>query len=442
MTIERGFGRANADSAPLPDAGAESRGLAVAYVTVQFPEPSETFATNEVRALMLDGVHVTVHGLRRRHPRALEMLRERELSELSSTHNGLIASLRGTWEGITRPRSTLSALLWIVRSNWRKPRDVLISLMLLPRAMDVLALIERARPDVVHMYWGHLPTIVGRLVQRRLPAIATSVSIVAYDLVWEYGGAVEVLRGADLIRTHTDANRPRIARFAGVDSERVAVIYNGVDIGRLQRIRERQGKVRHRIATAGRLTQKKGMRDVIEAFALVRRTWPDASLVVLGDGPDRSDLLELCQRRGVDGAVEFLGHVPHDRVIEELAKSEVFMLLSRSEGERLPNVVKEGMVCGCACITTPTIGIGELVEHMRTGFVVPMSDSRAASEAVNLVFAGDVDIGRMTRDAKQHIVERFDLYKSVRQYQDLWRDAAIRAKRREPALKAGASASR
>jgi colanic acid/amylovoran biosynthesis glycosyltransferase len=402
----------------------------VAYVTIQFPAPSETFATNEVRVLSESGVAIVVHGMRRRHPAAGQLLRERGLAGLHTTHNGVGASVRGLLACLLRPGLFLSTLAWMTRVNRHNPRDMLLTLLLLPRAFDILSRLERRPPDVVHMYWGHFPTLVGYLVQRRLPEVVTSVSIVAYDLEREYGGAAEVVRGADVVRTHARANVQHIVRFTGIAADRVNVIYNGVDIGWLRRICDGHSKVKRRVVAAGRLTEKKGMAEVLEAFAKVRATWPDATLVVVGDGPDRRRLDAICERLALGASVEFLGHVPHARAIEEMAKAEAFVLLSRSGGERLPNVVKEAMACRCVCITTPTPGISELVEHEVTGFIVSATDPHVTSAILDDVFAGRVDATSLTTRAWERVEAAFNLERTARSYDRLWRAALGR--RRSP----------
>ena len=395
----------------------------VEYVTMQFPEPSETFATNEVRVLRQAGVSLIVHGLRPRQGRSDDLLEERRLVGLPTSHNGITSTLRGVGHALVRFGLLGSALRWIVASSQRSWRDAILSIVLLPRAFDILAGLEQRKPDVVHMYWGHFPTIVGFLVQRSLPGVVTSVSIVAYDLERAYGGSVDVAQRADILRTHARANVSRLAAYVGVEPTKVNVIYNGVDLAWLDPIRDRHVKVRRRIVAAGRLTRKKGMHEVLRVFRILRERWPDASLVILGDGPERGALESARSTLGLDGAVEFLGHVSHERVVEEMAKAEVFMLLSRSEGERLPNVVKEGMACGCVCVTTPTPGIDELVEHGVNGYVVGQEDVERAASIIDTVFAGRVDTDAIATRARARIVEAFDLHETAPRYLDLWRRA-------------------
>ena len=404
--------------------------MKVLYVTMQFPNPTETFATNEVRVLSRHGIDVTVHGLRSRHPEATQLAQERGVADVQTTHNGVAASLRGTLAAVRRPKRLVNALTWVVRCNRRNSRALWRNLVLLPRAFDIFATIERHRPDVVHMYWGHFPTLVGYQVQQYLSAVVTSMSIVAYDLEREYGGTVDVARQADVIRTHAAVNADHIVRFTGVDKERVNIIYNGVDTASLRRIRDGHKKVGHRVLTAGRLTQSKGMREVITAFAKIRARWADASLVVVGDGVDRPTLESLCTSLQLSDAVQFLGHVSHERAVEEMAKAEVFLLLSRSIGERLPNVVKEAMVCRCVCVTTETPGIAELVEHEITGFVVKPHDEGAVCQAVDDVFAERIDFSEMTARAAERIEQSFNVERTAICYVDLWREAILN---RDPA---------
>ena len=403
--------------------------LKAAYITSQFPEPSETFATNEVRMLSRCGVSISVHALRPPHRDANRLARERAVGNIRVTYNGVSPSLQGVVAALRRPVLFLRALAWIVRRNRHRLRDLVVSVLLLPRAFNILADIEDSLPDVVHMYWGHYPTIAGYLVQQRLPRVVTSLSIVAYDLNREYGGAIDVARNADVIRTHARANVGHISRFAGVAHDRINVIYNGVDIAWLNEVTQGIEKVRFRLVATGRLIPDKGMDDVLNAFATIRSTWPDASLVIAGDGPDRQRLEALSGRLQVDHAVDFLGHVPHARVVQEMAKAEVFLLLSRYAGERLPNVVKEAMACRCVCVTTPTPGIEELIEDGIHGFVVPMASPDAAVEAVSANFSGQVDVHSITSAAVEHVHRSFDLGRTAPQYQALW-TAALGARAR------------
>lgn len=407
--------------------------MRVCYVTMQFPVPSETFASNEVRKLLGAGVDISVHGLRSPGERAARLLVERDLAGVEVTHNSALATVRGLATAAGRPALLVAALMWLLGHSWARPGHLVRSLALLPRAFDVLREIGRRRPEVVHIYWSHYPSIVGYLVQRRYPEIIISISVAAYDLEMKYGGTVSVARRADVIRTLSKASVEQIVAFTGVRPERVEVIYNGVDMELVRSQAAGVAKVPRRLATVGRLRRTKGVYEVLEAFAQVAKKWPGATLRVLGDGPEAQRLRLRASELGMEGLVEFLGHVDQGRVIEELAEAEILLLLTKADTERLPNVIKEGMACRCVCITTPTTGIEELVVDERYGIIVPIEQPEAAAQAVDDVLSGRVDRSEVTRTAYRHIETNFDLNRTNVRYLDLWRRAQERRTRGGPA---------
>src|SRR5690606_5389849 len=233
------------------------------------------------------------------------------------------------------------------------------ALAVLPRSFDILDSLEKDPPDVLHTEWGHYPTVVARLVQQRLPAIVVSISLIAYDLTTEFGGTIDVVKDAEVVRTQARANVEHIVRFAGLPKERVAVVHDGVEFARIRRVYGQTPKIAGRCVAAGRLVPQKGIDDAIRAFALSKARVGHASLRVLGEGADLGRLQRLTRELGIEDSVTFLGHVSHEQVIAEFSSAEIFLHMSHSE--RLPNVVKEAMACRCACITTRTVGIEELV---------------------------------------------------------------------------------
>lgn len=407
--------------APVTVTGAvtgHGSGIKVWYVTMQFPSPSETFAGSDVRALKRAGADVSVHSLRRAHVDAERFIRERNLTEVLVTHGGADTIRAGLWACLKRPQLTLDLLAWLFKNN-RKPDQLLRSVALVPRAVQLFVQIERERPDVVHLFWGHYPALVGYLVQKYLPRTAVSVFLGAYDLVMRYGGSASVARRADVVWTHAQLN-VRDIEALGVSRDRLQVVYRGLELSALKTGSARQ-KVPKRIVSAGRFIPPKGASDVIRAFEKVVRRWPEASLVLLGDGPERETLEASVRDLGLEGSVTFLGHVRHETVLSEMSKAEVFLSLSRKPSERLPNVVKEAIACGCLCVVAETPGIEELLRHKEYGFVVPQDNPLAAADAVAEVFSGRVAVEAMVEAAYAHLTEAFDVDRSMARYHATWK---------------------
>ena len=393
--------------------------MRVAYITMQFPYPSETFASNDVRVLREKNVEVSVHGLRFPHPDAAKMLAERDLEGLTLTHNKSTSVVGGLSYGLKKPHYLLSLLSYCVRANANKPSHLFKSLVLVPRVLEVFSWLERERPDIVHIYWGHYPALVGYLVERYLPQTIVTLSLAAYDLHMQYGGTKQVAQQAHAVRTLTKANVTQIKKVFGVPAERIKVIYDSLDITRGQRALAEKEKIPKRILTAGRLIEAKGMFEVLEVFATVIGQHPEASLMILGDGDKRAELEARCRALRLEHAVTFKGHVNHNEVFEEMAAAEVFLFLSKSE--RLPNVVKEAMLSGCVCVVSNTVGIEELIPDERYGFVVPADDIEAATACVLRSLEPSFNRASLLEKAKNHVIKYFSIESSLQQYLDTWK---------------------
>lgn len=392
--------------------------LSVAVVTMLFPSPSETFISARLQTLTERGARVRVHALRARHPSAEALVEQRRLSAIPTQHNSVARSVRGVWHALSRPCSLAAVLRHAALPSWRKPKQFVRTLMYLPRAFDVLADLERDPPDVVHLAWGHYPSLVGMMVQRSLPQVATSVSLIAYDLTMEFAGTVAASRHADLVRTQALVNVPLISRFTGLPPEQIGIVYDGVDVGKIEALAGDVARVPGRILTAGRLVTAKGMVEAMQAFALVAKEIEHATFRVLGEGPLKPTLERLAASLGIADRVTFLGHVAHERVIQEMAAAESFLFMTHRE--RLPNVIKEAMACGSVCITTRTIGIEELVEDGVTGFLVDQGAIEDAARIAIAVANGRLDTITMRDAARRHVERRFDHDDNVKRLLSMW----------------------
>ena len=113
----------------------------------------------------------------------------------------------------------------------------------------------------------------------------------------------------------------------------------------------------------------------IRAFASVKKNHPGMELTVIGQGPQRAMLEELCHQLGVSESVRFLGQLPNPAVFEELSGATYFVMASKPEGFGI--VYLEAMAAGCVAIGTEGEGIGDLIKNGENGFLVPADDPEA-----------------------------------------------------------------
>jgi glycosyltransferase involved in cell wall biosynthesis len=373
-----------------------ARGLRIMFVTSMFPAPSEAFAAVEVRALLAQGADVRVASLRSAHPMARELCRDAGLDYAAVDSLTVAAVVRGFLFALRHPLRTLAATAWLVRLGWRKPLLLARTVAIVPRMLDVVRQCMSWNADVLHLFWGHSASYIGHLLGKFDRTVVISTSLGAYDLEYGRGPWIDLAGRADVVWTHAEVNRRKL-ELLGVPSHLIQVRRRGIDLSRLPAETDR---IPGKLVCVARLVPEKGADLVLRAFASVHRGFADSTLTIIGEGPERGRFESLARELGVGSRVRFTGPVPHGVVLSELATADVFALLSHSPGERLPNVVKEAMACGCICVVTETPGIDELIAPLSERLVVPRGDWQQAALLIERVlanaqkFAVDRQLGR------------------------------------------------
>jgi len=392
----------------------------VAYVTMTFPAPSEAFACSDVAALSGLGVDVHVFALRYPHPRHAELVREHgvedvPISTLSVTRVGL-----GVVRAVLRPLTTVRTVGWLVRTTWRRPEHLFKSLAALPGVFAIVEDVRREGFDVVHMFWGHYPAIVGHVLLQRSTRPVVTTFLGAYDLEYDHGAGNDVARRADCVFTHATCNGATLVE-RGVQPGRITVVHRGLPDRYLTPL-DRSADVERdsgALLSVCRLIPEKRVDDVLRVFARVTATHPTAILKVIGDGPERAALEDLARDLGVAERVDFLGHQPRDSVVQEMTSASALLLLSVWEGERLSNVVKEAMACGCIPIVTRSPGIDELVADQMHGYVVEPRDIEQAAARVEHILSS-TELDGMRRAGREHVRTKFAASASMQAYRHTW----------------------
>lgn len=186
---------------------------------------------------------------------------------------------------------------------------------------------------------------------------------------------------------------------AGIRPPQYRVVPNGVDPGRFV---ADPAPVPGRVVMVGRLAPPKRQDLVVRALEAVRRRCPEASLELVGDGPQRAELERLADAAGVAGAVTFLGE--RADVPERLRAAACVVLASGYEGCSL--AVLEAMAAARPVVASRVGGMDELVEDGVTGRLVG-NDVDALAAAVGDVLASPVEAEAMGAAARARVVERF-----------------------------------
>jgi glycosyltransferase involved in cell wall biosynthesis len=388
-----------------------------AFVLKGYPRLSETFIAQEIHALEQRGLRILIVAMRRPTDRAIHPI-HREIAApvvyLPEYLHHAPRQVFAAWRALRRRPGYGVALRAWWRDLRRDPTRNRIR-----RFGQALVLAHRLPVAVgwLHAHFLHTPASVTRYAGL-IADLPWSVSAHAKDIWttpdWE---KAEKLAACRWLVTCTEAGATHLRALAA-EPARVALAYHGLDLERFGSAatvaRPRRTGVDPRdpaiILSVGRLVDKKGYPDLLDALALLPRHlhW---RLVHIGAGPERTRLARRADALGIAGRIDWLGAQAHDTVLRHYRTADLFVLASRiaPDGDRdgLPNVLMEAQSQGLACVATAVSAIPELIRAEETGLLVPPRDPPALAAALERLIADPELRARLGGAGHQRLLRGF-----------------------------------
>lgn len=198
----------------------------------------------------------------------------------------------------------------------------------------------------------------------------------------------------------------RLVEGYGVAEDRITIISNGVDLQQFRPLPACPSRLaalglegRRIIVAPSRLVARKGIDRLIAAMPAIIENHPQALLLVIGDGPQREDLVALARSAGVAEAVRFMGAVAVSEMPHYYALAELMAVPNRAEpGEidGVPLVFLEANACGLPVVGGLAGGTPEAVQHERNGLLVDGRDQAAIAAAINRILGDPALAARLS----------------------------------------------
>ena len=191
----------------------------------------------------------------------------------------------------------------------------------------------------------------------------------------------------------------------GMDGSKIAVHYTGCDLDRFRPRDRAAAKVKlgvqgPLVVSLGSLIPRKGHDLVIEAMTEL----PGATLLVVGEGPERARLQRLIERRGLGGRARLAGGLPHGELPGILAAADVMALASESEG--LANAWIEALACGTPVVTPDVDGAAEAIDRPAAGRLLRERSPAAIAGAIRSILDAPPTPGAVRESAERFSWER------------------------------------
>lgn len=293
-------------------------------------------------------------------------------------------------------------------------------------------LILRFNPSLLHLH-GYKAELLGRMAVAgfNIPIIVTLHNYLVYPgsrlfpaslfyrlerfvpgRVHRYIAVSEALKADYLSRS-------------GTGSKRVTVIYNGIRLEAFSDAKPRvglKGLGTPLIGTALRLTRQKGIDVLLDAAPAIFQRYPNASILISGEGPLEKELKRKVARMGLKKCILFLGFV--ENLAEYLASLDIFVLPSRTEG--LGIILLEALACGVPVLATGVGGIPEIITSGTHGLLVPPRDQEQLAAGIETLWENKKLMNDLVENGKERIKERFLLHdmliKTRQVYDDVMRE--------------------
>lgn len=416
------------------------RPLVVGYVLKMFPRFSETFILNEILELEHRGVRVVVFSMKPPD----EPMRQPGVARVSARVH-VIPPLRGSGARthlacharclMRSPLRYLRTLRFVVGRGTRAARQkFLVAPFIVDRA-------RREGVEHIHAHFASGPARQAKFVSL-LSGTPFSFTAHAKDLFWsghQHGKNNKLkkrVRLAAFVVVISEYNR-RFVESLGfkVPRRRLVTIYNGLDLaawpwrrpdGRPVGVAPGEPPL---LLAVGRLVRKKGFHVLIEACRRLRDAGTPFHCIIVGEGPERSNLEALVRQHDLGDRVTLAGAVAQDRLRDSYyARSALLaqpcVVDEQGDQDGIPTVLLEAMAIGLPVVATSISGIGEAVIHGETGLCIPPDDPAALAQAIDDILGSPARAADLSAGARRLMERRFDLRQNAKLLIHLMRSSA------------------
>jgi len=219
-----------------------------------------------------------------------------------------------------------------------------------------------------------------------------------------------------------------LASHYGVDRRRIDVIPGGVDLSRFHVLESRRdARVRLGwptdrpiVATVRRLVPSKGIENLIEAVAVLRATYPDILVQIVGTGPLEAELRRRIVSAGLEGHVRLTGFVS-ERDLPYVYRAADFVVVPTLQLEGFGLVVVEALACGTPALVTPIGGLPEVVRELDPALILSGATVSDLAAGLDRALGGELQVPSET--ACIAYARRFDWPNVARAVAQTYRNA-------------------
>ena len=399
----------------------------VAYILKRFPRLSETFIANEILALERRGFEITIFSIKDPADPVHPFVRE----IAAPVHY----MPRPSWRGAARffvahlgvflrsPRGWLRCARYSRRRRSRESWKKFLMAGIVARG------VLRGRIGHLHSHFATGSTRLAKYVSL-MTGVPFSFTAHAKDIFTDRVGPKGLrrrMRMAKFVVTISEFNRKYLREIC--DDAEIHVVRNGLPVDRFPMNNGGPKKEERPIVLGvGRFVEKKGFPGLIDACAELKRRNVNFRCLLVGDGPERAEIERRIEAHGLAEHVTLEGRRTQGELIDSYYRRAMLFALpcrvaENNDMDGLPVVLTEAMAMGIPVVTTPVTGIPELVDHRRTGLLVPPDDPAALAASIESLLGDEPLRDDLRRTARRVIEEEYDIDACAGRLAEIFRGA-------------------
>lgn len=384
--------------------------LRVGYIIPEFPGQTHVWMWREIVHMREAGADLHLFSTRRPPERDKARHDFAEVAAAETTYlwpmsaGAVLSSL--VWAAFTKPLGLLRAVRWAMTLPVEKKPNLKTVLPLVVPACKLARDVKRRGLTHLHSHTCANSAILAMLV-KAIQGTPYSLTLNA-NIEWWGGAMAQKFGRAEFTIAITQWLEAQVRRdYPELRDEQVVLGRIGVDTFKWTPSSDRSlhdGPLR--LITVGRLHTSKGYDVLLDALGQLQTDGVGFHLTMIGDGPDRQDLVDQAERLGLTDRVTFTGSLGESEIIDAMRTSDVFVLSSHAEP--LGVVSMEAMSMEVATIATDAGGVGEIITDGEDGKLVPPGDAPALADAIRVMAADESMRERLAKAGRQSIIRNFD----------------------------------
>jgi glycosyltransferase involved in cell wall biosynthesis len=409
--------------------------IKLVYIIGTYPGLTTTFIDREINALRrMGGFEIQIVSIRT--PMNLDACSpEQQAFNLETVHlipprwvdfDFLAFIAANIYFMLSRPLVYFNTLIYLLAQQYPDIHSWLMSIIHFWEGVWAAYRLRGKDFDHLHAHFMDRATLVALVVGRFLNK-SYSVTAHANDIYVEAVLVHAKMVNARFVVTVSEFNKKQLLKdVPDIEHDKIHVLHPWVELSNFSPPTYRPINTRLHILSVGRLVEKKGHIDLIEACHLLCEQGCDLECRIIGEGPLRSFLEELIVKYGLQDRIHLMGGLPQSIVKEYLGEwADLFSLpcVVAKNGDRdgMPVSLAEAMAMELPVISTDIVGIHELVQP-GTGILVPPHSPENLAEAIRTISTWSqstrIEMGRRGRAV---ITNGFNVADEIRKLADLFR---------------------